>query len=307
VALLEVEGLRAGYERLPVIFGVHLEVGEGEVVALLGLNGAGKTTTLRAISGMIPVMGGKVRFDGDDITGLPAEQIARRGLLHIPEGRGIFPSLRVDESLRLAAAMARVPAAESRSRLEQIHETFPRLAERGSQPAGTLSGGEQQMLALARALMWRPRLMLIDEMSQGLAPTVVNRLMETVADFKAAGTAIVLVEQFVAQALEVADRAYVIEKGEVAYSGSAAALAADESFVKGSYLGDASLEQAAVAGDGLRVTALAEMSVSLPPALIRGLVERAGQEGRDVEELIQEALADLLDDRGNLEGHRGSP
>jgi branched-chain amino acid transport system ATP-binding protein len=170
MALLEVEGLRAGYGRLPVIFGVHLEVGEGEVVALLGLNGAGKTTTLRAISGMIPVMGGKVRFDGKDIAGLPAEQIARRGLLHIPEGRGIFPSLRVDESLRLAAAMAKVPAAEARSRFEEIYTTFPRLAERGSQAAGTLSGGEQQMLALARALMWRPKLLMIDEMSQGLAP-----------------------------------------------------------------------------------------------------------------------------------------
>jgi len=147
---------------------------------------------------------------------------------------------------------------------------------------------------------------MIDEMSQGLAPTVVNRLMETVSAFKAAGTAIVLVEQFVAQALEVADRAYVIEKGEVAYSGSAAELAADEDFVKGSYLGDASLEQAAVAGDGLRVQALADMNVPLPPALIRGLHERAGQEGREVEELIQEALADLLDDRPNVEGHRGS-
>jgi branched-chain amino acid transport system ATP-binding protein len=306
MALLEVEGLRAGYGRLPVIFGVHLEVGEGEVVALLGLNGAGKTTTLRAISGMIPVMGGKVRFDGKDIAGLPAEQIARRGLLHIPEGRGIFPSLRVDESLRLAAAMAKVPAVETRSRFEEIYTTFPRLAERGSQAAGTLSGGEQQMLALARALMWRPKLLMIDEMSQGLAPTVVNRLMETVSTFKAAGTAIVLVEQFVAQALEVADRAYVIEKGEVAYSGSAAELAADDDFVKGSYLGDASLEQAAVAGDGLRVQALADMNVPLPPALIRGLHERAGQEGRDVEELIQEALEELLDDRPNVEGHRGS-
>jgi len=130
--------------------------------------------------------------------------------------------------------------------------------------------------------------------------------METVSAFKAAGTAIVLVEQFVAQALQVADRAYVIEKGEVAYSGSAAELAADENFVKGSYLGDASLEQAAVAGDGLRVQALADMNVPLPPALIRGLQERAGQEGRDVEELIQEALEELLDDRPNVEGHRGS-
>ncbi len=306
MALLEVEGLRSGYERLPVIFGIHLEVGEGEVVALLGLNGAGKTTTLRAISGMIPVMGGKIRFDGGYLAGLPGEQIARRGLRALPGGGGILPSLRADESLGLGAAMARVPAAEARSRLEEIHETFPRLAERGSQPAGTLSGGEQQMLALARALMWRPKLMMIDEMSQGLAPTIVNRLMETVSAFKAAGTAIVLVEQFVAQALEVADRAYVIEKGEVAYSGPAAELAADENFVKGSYLGDASLEQAAVAGDGLRVTALADMNVPLPPALIRGLQERAGQEGRDVEELIQEALADPLDDRPNVEGHRGS-
>jgi len=236
MALLEVEGLRAGYGRLPVIFGVHLEVGEGEVVALLGLNGAGKTTTLRAISGMIPVMGGKVRFDGKDIAGLPAEQIARRGLLHIPEGRGIFPSLRVDESLRLAAAMAKVPAAEARSRFEEIYTTFPRLAERGSQAAGTLSGGEQQMLALARALMWRPKLLMIDEMSQGLAPTVVNRLMETVGAFKAAGTAIVLVEQFVAQALEVADRAYVMETGRIMLAGPADELRHNPQ-VEATYLG----------------------------------------------------------------------
>src|SRR2546422_10335677 len=156
MALLEVEGLRSGYERLPVIFGIHLTVSEGEIVALLGLNGAGKTTTLRAISGMIPVLGGRVSFGGEDVTGRTAERIARRGLIHVPEGRGIFPNLRVDESVRLAAALAKLDSAEANRRVDDAYTTFPSLERRRTQAAGTLSGGEQQMLALARALIGRP-------------------------------------------------------------------------------------------------------------------------------------------------------
>src|SRR5581483_7848394 len=283
--LLEVSGLRAGYGRLPVIFGIDLTVEEGEIVALLGLNGAGKTTTLRAISGMIPVMAGTVRFGGEDITGAKAERITRQGLLHVPEGRGIFPNLRVDESLRLAAALAKLDGPEAGRRVEEALATFPSLERRRGQAAGTLSGGEQQMLALARALIWRPRLLMVDEMSQGLAPAIVDRLFEIVSAFRDNGTALILVEQFVTRALAVADRAYVVEKGEIGYSGTAAALAADEEFVRSSYLGDTSTPEpvaTAVAGAPPNVRhrdLMTEVNVSLPPALLRGLEERAERDG----------------------------
>jgi branched-chain amino acid transport system ATP-binding protein len=298
MALLEVTGLRAGYGRLPVIFGIELTVEEGEIVALLGLNGAGKTTTLRAISGMIPVMAGTVRFAGEDVTGQPAERIARRGLLHVPEGRGIFPNLRVDESLRLSAALAKLDAAEAGRRVDEAFATFPSLERRRSQAAGTLSGGEQQMLALARALIWKPRLLMVDEMSQGLAPAIVDRLFEIVGAFRDNGTALILVEQFVTRALAVADRAYVVEKGEIGYSGTAAALAADEEFVRSSYLGDTSepapVGAAATAGaPGPRVRSrdlMTDVNVSLPPALLRGLEERAERDGLDIDEFIRQAL-----------------
>ena len=307
--LLEVSGLRAGYGRLPVIFGIDLTVEEGEIVALLGLNGAGKTTTLRAISGMIPVMAGSVRFGGDDITGRPAERITRRGLLHVPEGRGIFPNLRVDESLRLAAALAKLDAAETTRRVDEAYATFPSLERRRGQAAGTLSGGEQQMLALARALIWRPRLLMVDEMSQGLAPAIVDRLFEIVGAFRDSGTALILVEQFVTRALAVADRAYVVEKGEIGYSGTAAALAADEEFVRSSYLGAGDAGTPRTPGaEPARVGAttaspepgprsrarelMTEVNVSLPPTLLRGLEERAEREGLDIDEFIRQALED---------------
>jgi branched-chain amino acid transport system ATP-binding protein len=298
MALLEVTGLRAGYGRLPVIFWIELTVEEGEIVALLGLNGAGKTTTLRAISGMIPVMAGTVRFAGEDVTGQPAERITRRGLLHVPEGRGIFPNLRVDESLRLSAALAKLDAAEAGRRVDEAFATFPSLERRRSQAAGTLSGGEQQMLALARALIWKPRLLMVDEMSQGLAPAIVDRLFEIVGAFRDNGTALILVEQFVTRALAVADRAYVVEKGEIGYSGTAAALAADEEFVRSSYLGDTSepapVGAAAAAGaPGPRVRSrdlMTDVNVSLPPALLRGLEERAERDGLDIDEFIRQAL-----------------
>ena len=301
MALLEVSGLRAGYGRLPVVFGIELTVEEGEIVALLGLNGAGKTTTLRAISGMIPVMDGSVRFRGADITGQPAERITRRGLLHVPEGRGIFPNLRVDESLRLAAALAKLDSAEANRRVDEAYTTFPSLERRRTQAAGTLSGGEQQMLALARALIGRPRLLMIDEMSQGLAPAIVDRLFEIVKTFRDNGTALILVEQFVTRALAVADRAYVVEKGEIGYSGTAAALAADEEFVRSSYLGaESAPEPAAVAVSPSRASSpnghhrdrMTDVNVSLPPALLRGLEERAEREGVDVDEFIRQALED---------------
>src|SRR3954471_17890691 len=242
MSLLEVRGLRTGYDGIPVVFGVDLAVEEGEIVALLGSNGAGKTTTLRAISGMVPAFAGEIVFDGRRTTGMRAERITHLGLVHVPEGRGIFPSLGVEETLRLGAAMAAGPKTEVVSRLEEAYGTFPRLAERRTQTAGTLSGGEQQMLALARGLIARPRLLMVDEMSQGLAPTIVAELFATLDTFRARGVSILLVEQFVGQALDIADRAYVLEKGDVVYSGAARDLAGDEEFVRSSYLGTIDLD-----------------------------------------------------------------
>ncbi|HEY2427553.1 MAG TPA: ABC transporter ATP-binding protein [Acidimicrobiales bacterium] len=298
MALLEVRGLRAGYERIPVVFGVDLDVDEGEVVALLGANGAGKTTILRAISGMIPLMAGTVAFAGDDISHRPAERIARRGLLHVPAGRGVFPSLDVAETLRLAAALTRLSGPETERRLEEVYETFPRLAERSKQLAGTLSGGEQQMLAMARGLIAQPRLLMIDEMSQGLAPTIVADLFAVLERFTARGIAVLLVEQFVGQALSHADRAYVLEKGEVTFAGTAGALAADEEFVKGSYLGDVSTDVEAerpAPGAVMTESRLAEqLTVSLPPVMVRSLQERAEREGVALGDLVRQAVEGAL-------------
>jgi branched-chain amino acid transport system ATP-binding protein len=216
----------------------------------------------------------------------------------VPEGRGIFPNLRVDESLRLAAALAKLDGAEASRRIEEAYATFPPLERRQTQAAGTLSGGEQQMLALARALIWRPRLLMVDEMSQGLAPAIVDQLFEIVGAFRDNGTALILVEQFVTRALAVADRAYVVEKGEIGYSGTAAALAADEEFVRSSYLGDTTEPAplgaptaSPVPGPRSRVRELmTQVNVSLPPTLLRGLEERAEQEGLDIDEFIRRAL-----------------
>jgi len=195
-------------------------------------------------------------------------------------------------------------------RVEEAYTTFPSLERRRTQAAGTLSGGEQQMLALARALIWRPRLLMVDEMSQGLAPAIVDRLFEIVGAFRDNGTALILVEQFVTRALAVADRAYVVEKGEIGYSGTAAALAADEEFVRSSYLGDTSTPEpepepvaAGAPSPNVRPRDLmADVSVSLPPALLRGLEERAEREGIDVDEFIRRALEDT--EQGKREGGR---
>ncbi|HEV7861716.1 MAG TPA: ABC transporter ATP-binding protein [Acidimicrobiia bacterium] len=225
MALLEVSGLRAGYGRLPVIFGIDLTVEEGEIIALLGLNGAGKTTTLRAISGMIPVMAGAVRFGGEDITGQPAERITRRGLLHVPEGRGIFPNLTVQENLDLGAYLRRDTegiAAEQ----EKSFGLFPVLKERRNQLAGTLSGGEQQMLAIARALLSRPQLLLLDEPSLGLAPQVTETIFRTLREVNAMGMSILLVEQNAHLALGLAHYGYVLETGKVVMEGNGRALLA---------------------------------------------------------------------------------
>ena len=290
--LLEAQGIRTGYGRLPVVFNVDLEVKEGEIVALLGANGAGKTTTLRALSGMLPLMDGDVRLDGTSLKGKPANAIARGGIVHVPQGRGIFPNLRVDETLRLACAMAGLRGADADARISDVYTTFERLNERRAQLAGTLSGGEQQMLAIARGLIMKPRLLMIDEMSQGLAPTIVQGLFNIVRSLPEQGVSVLIVEQFVTHALAVATRAYVLEKGEVAFNGNAAELARDESFVKGSYLGEG----------GEDATALTiEDTADLPlhaDGLLETIQERAAQEGRDAAAVLLDLLRDALDTSG---------
>ncbi|HEV8462166.1 MAG TPA: ABC transporter ATP-binding protein [Gaiellaceae bacterium] len=303
-ALLEARGLRTGYGRLPVVFNVDLEVGEGEIVALLGANGAGKTTTLRALSGMLPLMAGEVRLDGTSLNGRSPDTIAHAGVVHVPQGRGIFPSLRVDETLRLACAMAGIRRAEVDARVADMYEVFGRLYERRTQLAGTLSGGEQQMLAIARGLIMKPRVLMIDEMSQGLAPTIVQDLFGIVRSLPEQGVSVLIVEQFVAHALDVASRAYVLEKGEVAHSGDAAALARDEEFVKGSYLGDGS-------DDAIAENTAFELDVDddLPPvaALLQTIEARAAEEGRDTTEVLLELLREAIEaPAGHANGKGGT-
>jgi ABC-type branched-subunit amino acid transport system ATPase component len=279
-ALLETRGLRTGYGRLPVVFNIDLEVREGEIVALLGANGAGKTTTLRALSGLLPLMGG--------------EKIARGGVVHVPQGRGIFPNLKVEETLRLACAMARIPRSKVDGRVRDMYDVFGPLHKRRSQLAGTLSGGEQQMLAIARGLIMRPRVLMIDEMSQGLAPKIVQGLFEIVRSLPAQGVAVLIVEQFVTHALAVASRAYVLEKGAVAYSGDAAALARDEAFVKGSYLGDAG--DGEVAGNGSADLPLSRNGeMGLPADLLRTIEARAEEEGRNPADVVLELLREAIE------------
>jgi branched-chain amino acid transport system ATP-binding protein len=231
--ILRAEGLRAGYGNLPVLRGIGLEVQEGEVVSLVGANGAGKTTLLRTLSGTLHPEAGTIEFDGQDITRLRAERIPAAGLALVPEGRHLFPYLTVAENLRLGAFH---PRARYRETLEEVHELYPRLRGRSDQLAGSLSGGEQQMCAIARGMMALPKMMMLDEPSLGLAPIVVEQLFELIATLAQRGTTILLVEQNVAEALRLSDRAYVIERGEIVLSGSAAGLLDDEA-VRSAYLG----------------------------------------------------------------------
>ncbi|MDP9386653.1 MAG: ABC transporter ATP-binding protein [Actinomycetota bacterium] len=231
--LLELDDLHVHYGKVEALKGVSLTVGEGEIVTLIGGNGAGKTTTLKTISGLRPVTSGTIRYKGEDIVGVPAHQLVRMGLSQAPEGRGIFPGMTVMENLDMGAYARRGRSDED---LERVFQLFPRLAERRRQPGGTLSGGEQQMLAIGRALMARPQLLLLDEPSMGLAPKLVAQIFDIVTEINRQGTTILLVEQNAAQALQRADRAYVLETGRVVRSADAAALLDDES-VKAAYLG----------------------------------------------------------------------
>ena len=239
--MLEVEDLVAGYGKVQVLQSVSLLVPEGKLVTLIGANGAGKTTTLRALSGMIAPQSGRIRLAGADIAGLPAHAITRRGLAHSPEGRRVFPALSVADNLTLGA-FTRLTGSRPRGEVKRDHERmlalFPRLAERRNQYAGTLSGGEQQMLAMARALMLNPLVLLLDEPSMGLAPRLVEEVFAIIARLKAERVTMLLVEQFAAAALEVADFGYVLENGRVSVSGAAAALR-DDPAVQAAYLGAA--------------------------------------------------------------------
>ena len=233
--LLEVRGLQVAYGDVTALWDVSLEVPAGAIVALLGSNGAGKTTTLRTVSGLLRPRAGTIRLEGEDLTALPPHAIVARGLGHVPEGRRIWPGMSVLEHLRLGA-VPRSARAHRETSLERVLALVPRLRERRGQAAGTLSGGEQQMLAIGRALMGRPRLLLLDEPSLGLAPRVVAELFATIAAVNRDGVAVLLVEQNAHQALEVAGHAYVLETGRVVRAGPAASLL-DDPDVKEAYLG----------------------------------------------------------------------
>jgi branched-chain amino acid transport system ATP-binding protein len=237
MALLEVENLVARYGRITALEGISLAVDEGEIVTLIGANGAGKTTTLRAISGLVRPASGAIRFEGRDITKLAPSAIVRAGIGHSPEGRRVFPRMTVRENLELGAYTRR-SRPEIAADIERVLTVFPRLRERYEQKAGTMSGGEQQMLAMARALMSRPRLLLLDEPSLGLSPLLVQTIFAVIRDINVQGTTILLIEQNARQALAVATRGYVLEVGRVAHSGPAADLAASEA-VRAAYLGGA--------------------------------------------------------------------
>jgi branched-chain amino acid transport system ATP-binding protein len=231
-ALLRVDGIEAGYRDLVAVRDVTLEVRAGEVVALIGGNGAGKTTTLRAITGLLPVRRGRIELDGHRIDGRAASDVVGRGIAHVPEGRQLFPTLSVRENLELGARDRATRAAD----LDAIFALFPRLRERERQLAGTLSGGEQQMCAIGRGLMARPRLLLLDEPSLGLAPVMVRLIFETLATINTRGTSILLVEQNVARALALSHRAYVLENGRIVLEGPRADLQRS-AHIKQAYLG----------------------------------------------------------------------
>jgi len=235
--MLELEDLRVGYGKIEALHGISLSVGEGEIVTLIGANGAGKTTTLMTISGCVRARSGAIRFRGRDISGLPPHDIVALGLVQSPEGRKIFPRLSVAENLEMGAFTRRDPDGIAADQ-NRVFELFPILGERRRQPGGTLSGGEQQMLAIARALMARPRLLLLDEPSLGLAPLVVSRIFEVIRELNREGATILLVEQNAQMALKAAHRGYVLETGTIAMADAADKLLADPR-VRSAYLGDA--------------------------------------------------------------------
>ena len=232
--LLEVRGLEVGYGGIRAVRGIDLDIAAGELVCLIGANGAGKSSTLRAICGLLPVRAGGIRYAGEDTSAVPVHELPRKGLVMVPEGRGIFPQLTVEENLAMGAYIRN--DTEISQDVERQYERFPRLKERRTQTAGTLSGGEQQMLAMGRALMARPRLLLLDEPSMGLAPRLVEEIFATIKALRAGKATIFLVDQNARAALSIADRGYVLETGRVVLAGTGPQLLADGQ-VREAYLG----------------------------------------------------------------------
>lgn len=236
MAMLEVKDLQVFYGMIQAIKGISFEVNEGETVALIGANGAGKTTTLHTITGLLSPKKGSVVFEEKEITKVPAHKIVSLGMAHVPEGRRVFAQLSVYQNLKMGA-YTRKDKAEIDEMLETVYKRFPRLKERQNQMAGTLSGGEQQMLAMGRALMSKPKIVLLDEPSMGLSPILVNEIFDIIQSLNKAGTTVLLVEQNAKKALSIADRAYVLETGRIVQSGDAQVLLNDES-IKKAYLGE---------------------------------------------------------------------
>jgi len=235
-ALLELDKLEVAYGGIHAVKGIDLIVRQGELVCLIGANGAGKTTTLKGITGLQPVSAGRVVYEGNDVTGNPAFQLVRKGLSMVPEGRGVFGALTIEENLAMGA-YSRRDRKEIKQDVERVFGLFPRLKEREKQTAGTLSGGEQQMLAMARAIMSRPKLLLLDEPSMGLAPLMVQKVFETVLAISGEGVTILLIEQNAKLALEVSNRGYVMESGTITLSGNARDLLSNPK-VREAYLGE---------------------------------------------------------------------
>ena len=236
MAMLQVTDLKVNYGVIQAIKGVSFEVNEGEVIALIGANGAGKTTILHTVTGLIAPKSGKIEFEGKDITKMPAHKIVTLGMAHVPEGRRVFADLSVYENL-LMGAFTRKDKDEIAKTLEMVYKRFPRLRERKNQVAGTLSGGEQQMLAMGRALMSHPKILLMEEPSMGLSPLIVNEIFDIIKEVSASGTTVLLVEQNAKKALSIADRAYVLETGKIVLDAAADVLMNDPS-IKKAYLGE---------------------------------------------------------------------
>ena len=236
MAMLEVKDLQVSYGMIQAIKGISFEVNQGEVIALIGANGAGKTTILHTVTGLLAPKKGSIIFEGQDITKVPAHKIVSMGMAHVPEGRRVFAQLSVYDNLKMGA-YTRTDKNEIEESLEMVYKRFPRLEERKNQMAGTLSGGEQQMLAMGRALMSRPKIILMDEPSMGLSPIFVNEIFNIIQEVSASGTTVLLVEQNAKKALSIADRAYVLETGNIALEGDAKILMNDDS-IKKAYLGE---------------------------------------------------------------------
>lgn len=237
MAMLEVENLEVNYGVIKAIKGISFKVDEGEVIALIGANGAGKTTTLHTVTGLIPARAGRIIFEGTDLTKIAPHKIVGMGMAHVPEGRRVFQELTVYENLLLGAFTRKDSKAEIEKTLDMVYERFPRLLERKKQVAGTLSGGEQQMLAMGRALMSKPRIVLMDEPSMGLSPLLVTEIFDIIKEISASGTTVLLVEQNAKKALSISDRAYVLETGNIVLEGDAHELMNNDS-IKQAYLGE---------------------------------------------------------------------